>query len=145
MKTHGMSSTATYRKWKAMKARCSYDYTGAAYSEVSYCKSWESFEQFYQDMGECPKGLTLERKDNRKGYSKDNCVWASADVQNRNRNIKRKAGFRNVKLMPAGNYQVRLMHQGKRISLGVFYTELDAVKAYNRFAVQNNYPLAGGV
>lgn len=37
------------------------------------------------DMGEAPDGLTLERVDNSKGYSPDNCRWASYAEQSRNK------------------------------------------------------------
>ena len=44
-----------------------------------------SFENFFSDMGEKPKGLTLERKNVHLGYSPENCIWATYDVQARNR------------------------------------------------------------
>jgi len=43
-----------------------------------------SFETFLADMGEPPTGLTLERTDNDKGYSKENCKWATHAEQMRN-------------------------------------------------------------
>jgi hypothetical protein len=43
------------------------------------------FENFLADMGEKPRGLTLERIDNAKGYSKSNCKWATRSEQQKNR------------------------------------------------------------
>lgn len=52
---------------------------------ITVDKSWRRFSSFVEDMGFVPEGLTLERKDNSKGYSKENCIWATSTVQNRNR------------------------------------------------------------
>lgn len=37
------------------------------------------------DMGEIPEGMSLDRIDNNKGYSKDNCRWATREEQNKNK------------------------------------------------------------
>ena len=89
--THGMSRTRLYRIWRSMKARClrrSHKYF-AAYGGrgISVCDRWMDFFEFliwalrtgYTDE------LTLERKDNDKGYSPQNCVWATRAQQMHNR------------------------------------------------------------
>lgn len=69
-----------------MLARFRYSrHNSAAYAHVAVCFEWESFEAFLADMGERPAGTTLDRKDGTKGYSKDNCRWATATEQARNR------------------------------------------------------------
>jgi hypothetical protein len=42
---------------------------------------WREFSNFLADMGPRPDGLTLERRDNSKGYSPSNCEWATAKKQ----------------------------------------------------------------
>src|SRR5262249_13199822 len=52
---------------------------------IGVCDEWRfSAESFYRDMGE-PRGLTLDRIDNDKGYQKDNCRWATQEEQARNK------------------------------------------------------------
>lgn len=58
------------------------DYGGRG---ITVDPAWRLYSQFLADMGERPKGLTLERKDNNKGYSKTNCKWATWKEQQNNR------------------------------------------------------------
>jgi len=44
-----------------------------------------TFENFYADMGDRSKGLTLDRIDNEQGYSPGNCKWSTLKEQNNNR------------------------------------------------------------
>ena len=87
--THGMSKTKTHITWLQMKARCN-NKSNLAYKDyggrgITVCQSWNNFENFLNDMGQRPKGMSLERKDNEKGYSPENCIWATAKAQASNR------------------------------------------------------------
>lgn len=86
--THRKSKTLTYRKWCDMKQRCRRD---PHYAEVRTCERWKnSFENFLEDMGECPRGLTLDRIDGSGHYEVRNCRWATQRTQTNNRkNTKR--------------------------------------------------------
>lgn len=75
-----------------MKARCDrpthpsyHNYGGRG---ITYELEWKLYVNFLHDMGESPQGLTLERTDNEKGYSKANCVWATYAEQNCNCRIQ---------------------------------------------------------
>jgi hypothetical protein len=88
-KTHGMTKTPTYVSWNSMITRCTninhkfYKHYGGR--GITVCVSWLLFENFFADMGERPEGLTLDRRDNDKGYYKENCRWATQSQQVSNR------------------------------------------------------------
>ena len=52
---------------------------------------WMKFDSFYRDMGDPPRGLTLDRQDNDAGYCKANCRWATRSEQARNQRRPSKA------------------------------------------------------
>lgn len=93
--THGMSKTRIWWVWSDMKARCSNEkhkaYKNYGGRGITVCKRWESFENFYKDMGDPPNRgrgsnqLSLDRIDNNKGYSKSNCRWVDRKTQSNNR------------------------------------------------------------
>lgn len=80
-----------YNSWRAMKARCNnpnnnryYLYGGRG---IKVCKEWELFSNF-KSWALCngySEELSIDRIDNDKGYSPENCRWILPQEQSRNR------------------------------------------------------------
>jgi hypothetical protein len=86
---HNLSNTDTFNIWCTLLQRCNnpnnrlYKYYGGR--GITVCEKWTTFEGFYEDMGKRPKGLSIDRIDNNKGYFKENCRWATIEQQSNNR------------------------------------------------------------
>lgn len=96
---HGYSHTNEYHIWNGIVHRCrnknNHAYTRYGNVGIDVCEEWfESFENFYADMGARPsKNHTIDRVDNNKGYSKENCRWATMTEQQRNKTNNRMIQF----------------------------------------------------
>lgn len=91
--TVGGRPSRTYTTWVSMRDRCNNpqnkqfaDYGGRG---ITVCDRWLTFENFLEDMGEKPPGLSIERIDNSLGYCKENCKWETRFNQDRNRRDNR--------------------------------------------------------
>lgn len=88
--THGLKNHPLYKKWCSMRERCNNPHNGSYHryggKGITVCEEWNDFEAFYEWSIEngWEKGLTIDRIDNAKGYSPDNCRYVSHKEQNRN-------------------------------------------------------------
>jgi hypothetical protein len=89
---HGHASrstrSSTYSTWNGMKNRCNvesnFKYPAYGAKGIKICDRWNDFANFLSDMGEKPEGMTLDRIDGTKGYSPENCRWATPYQQSHN-------------------------------------------------------------
>lgn len=83
--------TKTYATWYNMRRRCTdpQHLTAARYQQkgVTISDAWRDYRQFLKDMGEQPPNTTLDRIDSSKGYSKENCRWATSFQQSHNKRL----------------------------------------------------------
>lgn len=133
-KNHGMHNTSTYHSWQCMKDRC-YRKANIAYSYygekgISVCDRWkDSFINFLEDMGEAPKGFTIDRVDGSKGYNLSNCRWATKSEQsyNKRKQSNNKTGIVGVWFDKARlNWQVSISFNKKVDRIGRYDIFLDA-------------------
>lgn len=86
---NGKSASRTYSTWLNMWRRCTdstiHNFKNYGGRGITVCNRWNDFCNFLSDMGEKPKGLTLERVDTHGNYEKSNCIWATQLVQGRNK------------------------------------------------------------
>lgn len=125
MLIHGCTAnrrmTKTYAAWLNMKSRCTHpsrkDWKHYGGRGITFCTEWAKFENFLQDMGDAPAGLTLDRIDTNGNYEPGNCRWVPWTVQSQNRRKRthcRKGHFLspdNLYVRRSGTRGCKICHQ----------------------------------
>ena len=103
---HGKYYTREYRIWNSAKGRCrvpshtSYPWYGAR--GIQMCDRWaDDFTKFYEDMGPCPPGYSIERTNPDGNYEPANCLWIPRSEQSKNRAGVRYLEFNGERLILA--------------------------------------------
>lgn len=136
-----------YRTYCIMRERCisnkSINFKNYGGRGITVCERWlgvEGFENFILDMGDRPDGMSLDRIDNEKGYSPDNCKWSTSHEQARNKRIfsSNTTGYRGVSPHPKYGYTATC----NMIYLGYYPTKEQAAIQYDIAAIQLHGNLA---
>lgn len=129
---HGLQ-TKTYRAWQSMLRRCNNpndrDYEAYGGRGITVCDRWQGkggFENFLADMGEKPRGRTIERLNNNGDYSPDNCKWATSTEQNNNK--------RNNIMIWDGSQYVTMSQYATRVKIP--YPKLQKLIRLQPFAIK---------
>lgn len=113
---HGESNkTAEYAVWSGMLKRCrdssDKNYGGRG---VTVSDEWSDYSVFLSDMGRRPTPKhEIERIDNNKGYSKENCKWATRVEQAQNKRSNRIIAHEGKKLSMAEWERIKGMNPGR--------------------------------
>ena len=93
-KTKARDSLREYASYSNAKQRCynkkcdHYYRYGAR--GIKMCQRWlDSFDNFLEDMGKCPEGMSLDRINSDGDYCPENCRWADSITQATNRSMTR--------------------------------------------------------
>jgi hypothetical protein len=95
------AKTKAYTTWSNVKSRCTnpksshFEHYGRR--GIKMCARWiDSFENFLEDMGDRPPGMTIERINNDGDYEPGNCRWASHKEQMNNTRGNRFLTFNGI-------------------------------------------------
>jgi len=99
-RTHNLSLSTTYKSWSSMKSRCSnpnnVEYHRYGGRGISVCERWNSFENFVRDMGDRPRGCSIDRIDCNGNYEPGNCKWSTDKEQASNRRTSKRLTIKGV-------------------------------------------------
>jgi hypothetical protein len=140
-RTHGLSRHHLYRTWDNMKRRCEdpsdKEFRNYGGRGIRVCLQWRrSFASFVQyimnSIGPRPRGKSLDRTDNNRGYEPGNLRWATPRQQTLNQRPRRTFLPRGIYVVPSG-YRAAIKVGGRLRHLGIRRT-LDAAVAIRQRA-----------
>ena len=149
-KIHGLSHNQFYQTWYDMKYRCyntmSKDYKHYGARGITVCEEWldvTNFVAWCEETYPNIKGYSLDRINNDKGYSPENCRWADKTTQQLNQRMQKSntSGFVGVSWHKGSSKWVaQIMVNKIIIHLGSFKTLEEAVQARDSYIIENSLP-----
>ena len=148
MATHGLSQHKFYGTWRQMVQRCNNpkhkNYSNYGARGIKVCEEWlnvKNFINWVESTHPNQEGYTLDRINNDKGYSPENCRWADKTIQAINQRIGKNNTSGYVGITSNGaNWMARIMVNNKRVCLGTFPTKEEAVQVRDNYIIDNELP-----
>lgn len=143
---HGAVDTPLYRVWTNMRSRCNDpnakyypDYGGRG---IKVWAAWDDFLNFqrWAELSGYRQGLTLDRKNNDKGYYPENCHWVDRTHQQRNRRGQKGSSSKYTGVSwcnRTGKWKVGIKVNRKSQHLGCFSDEIEAARARDHYIKTN--------
>ena len=148
--THGLTYNKFYKTWHNMIRRCTNpknsSYKNYGGRGITVCDEWldvTNFVAWCEETYPNIKGYSLDRIDNDKGYSPDNCTWSSRTMQNINQRMKvtNKSGYNGIIWNKKNsNWKAGIGVNHKLVYIGSFLTKEEAVLARDNYIIENNLP-----
>ena len=147
--THKLTNHKLFSIWTSMKERIlnitHYNYPIYGGRGIMIDKGWnDNFKTFYDwSMNNGYKeGLSIDRIDNNGHYCPDNCRWTDIFTQNANKRKQKNCLNKHIGIekTPYNKYRAKIVVKNKRINLGNYDNELDAVKARDKYIIDNDLP-----
>lgn len=149
-KTHGLRSNKFYQTWYGMLQRCTntmrQDYKDYGARGITVCEEWLNVSNFvawcdltYPNI----EDATLDRIDNDKGYSPENCTWSDKTTQALNKRIGKnnKSGYVGVIWHIRDKKWIVNIRINKILKqIGSFKTKEEAIQARDNYIIENNLP-----
>lgn len=133
-------SKRTRQIWYNMMDRCynpkNKEYNRYGKRGIFVSNEWHNVHGFFKDMGNAPEGLTLDRINTNKEYSKENCRWATMSEQTVNSRKRRdgKNKYRNIVFHPqTKKWRLTFTRDKVNYDFGLFENIEDAVAKRNEF------------
>ena len=149
-RVHGLANSQFYNTWKNMDKRCNNpknkDYKNYGARGITVCEEWldvTNFVAWCEETYPNIKGYSLDRIDNDKGYSPENCRWADKVTQNTNqrKSSANTSGFVGVYWDISKNkWTAKVGSNNKLIHLGYFNSVQEAVEARDNYIIENKLP-----
>lgn len=146
--THGVTKHKGYQVHNDMMRRC-YNERTSGYQNyggrgLTVCEEWLDVVGFISWFdSNYIEGFTLDRIDNDKGYTPDNCRFADKVTQAINRRMKKgnTSGYVGVSYHKGtGRWSTSVGVNYETLYIGLFPTIEEAVQARDNYIIENNLP-----
>ena len=149
-KTHGLKSNKFYKTWNHMVGRCNNPkdrgYKNYGGRGITVCEEWldvVNFVAWAEKTHPNIEGLSLDRIDNDKGYSPENCRWADRVTQAVNRRKMRNntSGFVGIYWnKDSKKWDAKIGVNSKLVNIGTFPLIENAIEARDNYIIENKLP-----